>query len=241
MNDTLNYKRLNENTLLIEWPAVISETVLTNILRLQKAIQTTLHEQIIESYLAYHSLSIAFNPDKIAFEDLVRLINSLQTFHPSETVSVHRWILPVCYEGAYGPDLENLAHAKKISPAEVIQLHTAPVYKVYFFGFLPGFMYLGGLDTRLHFPRKSTPSQKVKPGSVAIGGQQTGIYPSASPAGWHIIGSCPIPIFNPMLTPPCRINPLDEIVFQPVSQKVHDTILQNCLSGTYSLTPVSHG
>jgi len=86
-------------------------------------------------------------------------------------------------------------------------------------GFLPGFLYLGGLDPRLTCPRKEIPSTKVPAGSVGIGGNQTGVYPVSSPGGWHIIGRTPIKLFCPQNNQPFIASPLDKIRFVPISER----------------------
>jgi len=102
--------------------------------------------------------------------------------------------IPVVYDG---PDLERVAKAHQISPEEVCRLHSEPVYKIYCLGFAPGFPYLGDLNPRLHTPRLATPRTRIPAGSVAIGGEHTGIYPVASPGGWNIIGRTSAALFDP--------------------------------------------
>jgi inhibitor of KinA len=102
--------------------------------------------------------------------------------------------IPVTYNG---PDLQRVADHNQLRLSEVCERHAAVIYKVYMLGFSPGFPYLGHLDSRLHTPRLSTPRTRVPAGSVAIGGQHTGIYPSETPGGWNIIGQTPIKLFDP--------------------------------------------
>jgi KipI family sensor histidine kinase inhibitor len=83
-------------------------------------------------------------------------------------------------------------------------------------GFLPGFPYLGVLDSRLRLPRRDVPRAVVPRGSVAIAGPQTGIYPTDSPGGWHVIGRTPAPLFDASATPPGRLSPGDRVRFVPV-------------------------
>ena len=101
--------------------------------------------------------------------------------------------IPVDYSGE---DLEAVAKACGISVKEVIEIHSKPIYEVMMMGFLPGFPYLAGLDKRIYMPRKSKPAVQVKAGSIAIGGQQTGIYPLDSPGGWHVIGRTDAVLFD---------------------------------------------
>lgn len=102
--------------------------------------------------------------------------------------------LPIRYDG---PDLERVAAHHSITREKVIEYHSAPTYKVYLLGFSPGFPYLGDLHHKLHTPRLSAPRPRVPSGSVAIGGQHTGIYSVESPGGWNIIGHTDTVLFNP--------------------------------------------
>jgi KipI family sensor histidine kinase inhibitor len=94
-------------------------------------------------------------------------------------------VIPVVYDG---PDLARVAAHTGLSERAVVELHTAGEYRVHLLGFAPGFAYLGGLDARLHTPRLATPRPRVPPGSVAIGGGQTAVYPLATPGGWNLLG-----------------------------------------------------
>lgn len=126
------------------------------------------------------------------------------------------WEIPVCYNPAFGLDLTSLAQQKNRTEAELIQLHSQALYRIHFFGFLPGFFYLNGLDPRLHTPRKSIPAVRVPKGSVAIGGSQTGIYPKESPGGWHLLGQTPIALFDSLQNPPVWGAVGERIKFVPI-------------------------
>lgn len=121
--------------------------------------------------------------------------------------------IPVRYGGAAGPDLQAVAQHCGLTPKQVIARHTAAEYTVFFLGFQPGFAYLGGLDPMLATPRHATPRQQVPAGSVAIGGNQTGIYPAASPGGWQIIGHSELVLFDPERQPPSALQPGDTVRF----------------------------
>ncbi len=105
--------------------------------------------------------------------------------------------IAVCYEGDLAPDLEAVAKHASMSMLEVVQLHSGAEYHVHCLGFSPGFPYLGGLPSALAMPRRSQPRRRVPAGAVGIGGNQTGIYPSASPGGWNLIGRSPARLFDP--------------------------------------------
>jgi len=117
--------------------------------------------------------------------------------------------IPVIYGGEAGPDLTVVAEHAGLSIHQVVELHSSTDYVVYFIGFQPGFPYLGGLDPRLHIPRRAEPRVAVPAGSVGIGGSQTGVYPLASPGGWQLIGQTPVALFDPLQQPPTRLRPGD--------------------------------
>jgi inhibitor of KinA len=100
----------------------------------------------------------------------------------------------------------------------VARLHSGGDYLVHAIGFTPGFPYLGGLPRALHMPRLDTPRERVRAGSVAIGGSQTGVYPVDSPGGWRIIGRTPLPLFRPEADPAALLRPGDRVRFRPISQ-----------------------
>ncbi len=121
--------------------------------------------------------------------------------------------IPVRYGGEDGPDLDFVAQHCGLSAAQVVALHTAGEYPVYFIGFTPGFPYLGGLDARIAAPRLPSPRARVPAGSVGIAGSQTGVYPLESPGGWRIIGRTSLRLFDPARTPPALLEPGDLVRF----------------------------
>lgn len=132
-------------------------------------------------------------------------------------------IIPTVYglKGSeiYGPDLALVAKHNQLTIEQVVKLHSQATYQVYFIGFQPGFAYLGGLDPRLYTPRRSVPREKIPKGSVAIGGEQTGIYPAATPGGWQIIGQTQLPLFNANDSKQiCLLQSGDRVKFKAVNQ-----------------------
>ena len=165
---------------------------------------------------AYHTLSVFYDPMRIDFAAISALIKSAARQAPYGVTAMRRIELPVCYDPVLAPDLPELAEYCRLTPDEVIALHTGADYRVYFLGFKPGFAYLGGLRARLQMPRKATPRLSVPAGAVGIGGEQTGIYPSASPGGWQIIGRCPIKLFDATRSPPSYLQAGDHARFQAI-------------------------
>lgn len=137
------------------------------------------------------------------------------------TLDVDAGVLPgptvheVCvrYGSDAGPDLDVVADATGLTPAQVIEMHAGTVYRVCFLGFLPGFAYLGLVHHALRVPRLATPRTRVPAGAVAIADAFTGVYPSDSPGGWHIIGHTAEGLFDAQRQPPARFAPGDAVRF----------------------------
>jgi inhibitor of KinA len=125
----------------------------------------------------------------------------------------------VLYHPDVAGDLLPLAAEKGLRPEELVARHTAPTYRCHMIGFRPGFPFLGGLDESLATPRLATPRLAVPAGAVAIGGRQTGIYPSCGPGGWRIIGRTPLVLFDPLRPEPFLIHPGDRVCFRAIDEK----------------------
>ena len=104
--------------------------------------------------------------------------------------------IPVLYGGEMGPDIENVAEHNHKTVEEVIKIHTSEEYLIYMIGFIAGFPYLGGMSKEIATPRLKSPRVKIEGGSVGIAGEQTGIYPVASPGGWQLIGRTPLKLYE---------------------------------------------
>lgn len=239
----LTYKPFGERSILIEWPSFIEEEILKDVIRFKINIAQNNIKHIVEIKHAYNSILISYDTVCRNFENKVNwLKNSYESLgFDNDSVSV-LWKIPVCYDAVFGIDLEAISSEKKRSKEAIIKQHVQAVYTVYFIGFLPGFLYLGGLHESLNMPRKSTPRQQIEKGAVSIGGNQTGVYPMVSPGGWHIIGNSPIAFFNPKLKQPCFAKAGDKIVFEPISLEEHAAIKASVEAETYQIeSEVWHG
>jgi inhibitor of KinA len=126
--------------------------------------------------------------------------------------------IPVCYGGELGPDLDGVAAFGSVSTDEVIALHSAPTYRVFMLGFVPGFAYMGVVDARIAAPRRPTPRVRVPAGSVGIAGVQTGIYPTETPGGWQLIGRTPVKPFDARREKPFLMKAGDSVQFYPIDR-----------------------
>jgi inhibitor of KinA len=132
--------------------------------------------------------------------------------------------VPVCYDEEFAPDLSVVAKASGLGLDKVVQLHASAEYRVGFIGFAPGFPYLVGLPPQLATPRRAVPRQMVPAGAVAIGGGQTGIYPSASPGGWNVIGRTPLRLFETTRAEPALLRAGDGVRFHAINRAEFDAL-----------------
>ena len=132
--------------------------------------------------------------------------------------------IPVCYDPAFAPDLEEVARLSGLAAPQVVELHVAAPHRVLMIGFAPGHPYMGGLDKRLAVPRRATPRLRVEAGSVAIANAQTSIYPFATPGGWNVIGRTPLALFDPERDPASLLEPGDAVSFVPIGRAEFERI-----------------
>jgi KipI family sensor histidine kinase inhibitor len=132
---------------------------------------------------------------------------SVRSWRPAadvEPTSAEVVEIPVSFTG---PDLPAVAELWRMTPGEVVErLVRTPLY-VAFCGFTPGWAYLAGLPEELAVPRLDTPRPKVPAGSVGLADRYAGIYPTASPGGWRLVGHTDVTLFQPERTPPALLIP----------------------------------
>ena len=143
-------------------------------------------------------------------EHLDGVLDEIDGFEPQDVRAEVTPIveIPVRYDGG---DLDQIAASTGLTVDEVVRRHSGATYVAAFSGFAPGFTYLVGLDPALHLPRRRTPRPRIPAGSVGIGGEFAGVYPTVSPGGWHLLGSTDAVLWDvdraePALIPPgCRV------------------------------------
>ncbi len=172
--------------------------------RLHAALRELDPPGVVELVPGYRTVLIVADPAQAAvLDDLATRLPELE-LPPAEAVAGETVEIPVRYNGE---DLPEVASLTGLEPEEVVRRHTAPEYTVAFLGFSPGFPYLVGLDPALEVPRSDTPRSSIPAGSVGLAGNQTGIYPTASPGGWQLIGHTEVTLFDPTRDPPALLAP----------------------------------
>lgn len=214
-----------EHALLVHWENRVDPALNDAVQRLYRVLAAMPLPGLLDLVPAYSSLALVLdlawfdrrfpeaNPLQVAQGWVESALKSPGNF---EAVAGRLVEIPVCYEGDFAPDLERLAAWSGMEVFEIIAHHTGPEYRVYLIGFLPGFAYMGTVDTRLAAPRLARPRERVPAGSVGIAGLQTGVYPLESPGGWNLIGRTPLRMFDPARPEPVLLRPGDRVRFRAI-------------------------
>ena len=184
---------------------------------------------------AYCSITLYFNPLELSYKELEQSVTAVfkakadsYILPPSRLL-----VVPVCYGGVLGPDLEYVARNTGLTAEQVSKLHTAKPYLVYMLGFTPGFAYLGGLPEALVLPRQSEPRLRVPAGSVGLGGSHTGFYSVESPGEWWLIGRTPLRTFSVGQKPPFSLKAGDYVKFSAIKQDEFFSLRRQIREGKY--------
>ena len=200
----------------IEFGTSIDPAISSRVLALDAALNAAPPRGLIETVPTYRSLMLQFDPLIFDYEDLQQRVAELAGKLDAAPKRGRRWRVPVVYGGNFGIDLDATAELHGLTPAQLIDKHAAPVYRVYMIGFMPGFAYLGGLDPSIATPRRTDPRPMTPAGTISIGGIQALIACQAMPSGWHLLGRTPVRTFMAGREPAFLIEAGDEVVFEPV-------------------------
>lgn len=195
----------------------ISGELSDDVARLANGISSSSIRGVSDVVSSYASLGVFYNPLEISYADLRRRLETVMENagrHEVEHAAEGRLVnIPVAYNGE---DIDEVCRRTRLTIDELIGLHTGRQYRVFVVGFVPGFAYLGPLDPRLIIPRRESPRKRVPPGSVAIAEGQTGVYPSETPGGWHLIGTTTEKMFDPSRESPALLRVGDMVQFEAI-------------------------
>ncbi len=221
---SLRFTPLGDQAIIIEFDNTLNEEVQKRIRRAAELLDKHSPSWIVESVPAFTTIAVFYNPLAILYEDAkTALENLLQQIGEASTPLTRILEIPVCYGGAFGPDLEFVAAHNGLSAEEVIALHSDGDYAVAMIGFAPGFPFITGMSEKIAAPRKDSPRLRIPERSVGIAGIQTGVYPIETPGGWQLIGRTPLRLFQPEQEIPSLLKAGDKVKFRRISeQQYHD-------------------
>lgn len=226
-----------DSALVVEFGHAIDRALNDRVLTLDAHVRDARLGGVVETVPTYRSLLIHYNPLATTAADLIRAVETLLDKSVATSSAKRTWRVPVCYEGRYAPDLDDVAKRLNLTSERVVELHLSAPYRIYMMGFMPGFPYMGDLDPALVLPRRANPRVRVPPGSVAIALNQTAIYPWESPGGWHLIGTTPIRLFDLSWDLPTLFATGDTVAFERIDAARFDELRAASEAGRFRLAP----
>lgn len=217
----------------VEFGDGIDRGVNAMVMALHAALRDIRPAGLVETVPSFRALLVQYDPLATSRADLETQVRGLFAGLQPQQRAGRLWRLPVCYAPDFGPDLAEVADRCKLTPEQVVALHTGGRYFVYMLGFMPGLAYMGGLDADLHLPRRSSPRTKVPQSSVAIAESMTTIYPWESPGGWHLLGRTPLRLFDAARSEPILLAAGDEVTYVAISTGDYAAMLRQVEQGGF--------
>ena len=211
---------VGDRAISIDFGQVIDPTINRHIRQTIERIKELQLEGIIELVPTYCALLVEYDAMLYSYSEICNIIEPTLEEGMANTINELVTVVevPTVYGGEFGPDLSFVASHNHLSEDEVISIHSGTDYLVYMLGFIPGFTYLGGMDSRIATPRLSSPRTLIPAGSVGIAGEQTGTYPSDSPGGWQIIGRTPVTMYDMSKAQAALLKAGDYVRYVPIDE-----------------------
>jgi KipI family sensor histidine kinase inhibitor len=232
----VKYLTAGDHAMVVEFGDEIDININNQVHELKSILTRENIPGIVELIPTFRSLMIIYKSGQTSFVKLREIIESFGEISGECANSKKKTLkIPCCYGARFGLDFERMEKHTGLSRDEIIDIHSSVDYKIYMMGFLPGFVYLGGLDSRIEVPRLENPRLKIRPGAVGIAGNQTGVYPIASPGGWNLMGGTPVDFYNPNAKNPILCEAGEYIRFVPITIGDYYDIRHMILRGEYKV------
>jgi inhibitor of KinA len=210
----------SDQSLLVYFGHRVTLEANENVRRLLRLLELEPVSGVRNLHPAYCSLLIKFDALRMEHGEMEAILRGyLERLDDVKLPETRHVEIPVCYGGEFGPDLTEVCKLRGMTEAQAIELHASVEYLVYFLGFVPGFAYLGELPKELVTSRLASPRKRVPAGSVGIAGNQTGVYPFATPGGWRLIGQTPLKMFRAENDGLSLLSIGDRVRFTPISRE----------------------
>jgi KipI family sensor histidine kinase inhibitor len=226
-----------DTALVVEFGEGIDRQLSTLVLALARRIDEVRLAGVVQTVPTFRSLLVHYDPFVLPAATLTGRIAELVEGLQITAEAGRLWRLPACYDAELAPDLGDVAARVGLSPAQVIERHSALTYHVYMLGFLPGQAYMGDLPLDLELRRRDTPRGRIPAGSLAIATTMTCIFPLETPCGWHVIGRSPVPLWQRRPPAAALLAPGDKVCFTPVSLREYDELSARLADGTLAIVP----
>jgi inhibitor of KinA len=227
-----------DTALVVEFGDRIDRELSTAVLSLAQGLEAERIVGIVETVPTFRSLMVHYEPLVLPTAALVARIGEQMQKLTTKAILGHLWHLPVCYDPQFAIDLDEVAIRTSLTKDQVVERHSGPLYHVYMLGFLPGQAYMGEVPAELALDRLENPRTKIPAGSLAIAASMSCVFPLETPCGWHIIGRCPIPFWDPVRAT-SLLAPADKVRFVPVSVREYESLVTRASQGVLRIEPVS--
>ncbi len=219
-----------EAALVVEFGTTVDPAIHDHVLALDRALLARALPGVRETVPTFRSLMIHYDPLVIERARLIEAVRAAELAPPPSKTAV-QWTMPCCYDGALGEDLAEVAAITGLSAERIVALHTGVTLRVYMYGFLPGFCYLGAVPPALAISRRATIRPPHAAGAVIIADGMTVITTFRMPTGWYVVGQTPERLFAPARTPAFLVGVGDAVRFEPVDRATFEALAARAAAG----------
>jgi inhibitor of KinA len=205
-----------ESAIVVEFGRVVDKALHDRVLALDSAVAAAKIDGVTETVPTYRSLMVYYDARRIERDEIVARLEKMLAHTSSVRIEPKQRTIPVCYTSPHAEDLAEVAQRLHLSEDRIVEIVTNETYRVYMFGFLPGFAYLGRLPKALEIPRRETPRSPTPMGAVQIAAEQVVITGVAMTTGWYMIGRTPLRVFDLARETPFMFDVGDEVRFEPI-------------------------
>ncbi len=200
-------------------------------------IQSQKIPYIIESMPLLNAIFIRYDTTKINFKTIVEELKPIFEKNITDKITSNNlWHLPICYEGTYAPDIEELAKIMQLSPKEISDKHASETLQILMLGFAPGWIYAGLLPEIWNVPRLSAAKPNVPAGSISVAVRQVIVSATVAPTGWRTIGRTPYLNFDLKRADIFTMRAGDKIKIEKISAKEFALLEKDFSNGSRSLS-----
>ncbi|MGH1588485.1 5-oxoprolinase subunit B family protein [Methylobacterium phyllosphaerae] len=227
MSAALDEPRLldaGEAALVVEFGTTVDPAISDRVLALDDALGADPPEGLRERVPTYRSLMLHYDPLVLDRGTLAERVRALVAGATARAARPTLWTLPCCYDAPHGEDVAQVAERSGLTPEAVVSTHAATTFRVYMYGFAPGFAYLGGLPKALAVPRRPSPRPPHPRNAIMIGGGLAAVATVPMPTGWYVIGATPSRLYAPERDPSFFVGAGDLIRFEPVDAATFDAL-----------------
>ncbi len=185
------------------------------------AVDTQNWPEVSETASTLVSTFVAVDLSVTPFEEikvrLETLLGSRDWYNAAQPKGRKLWTLPMCFEPARAPQIEEAARAAGLSLKDALSNLTNARPHVITIGYAPGQPYLGPLDPVWNIPRQAELTPQLPAGALVVAIRQLVIFTAAMPTGWRHVGQTAFRTFDPTRPIPIALSPGDEIRFAPIT------------------------